>query len=186
MLQEGEAQVVQCGDLDCKLCTAARVTGGEGGGGESASSNHTAYEVYTCESPMCSLCREEPDILLDLFCPYNSIQDIREITRKMSNISGMETNKSETNIFSQADDSSTPLEEAWWDSEPNSYHRARMNNGSSNLLELLQSAPRERNNEAELDMSLIDDTCLMDLALELQVDKLSDLPELREGLIEFV
>ena len=35
-------------------------------------------------------------------------------------------------------------------------------------------------------MSLIDDTCLMDLALELQVDKLSDLPELREGLIEFV
>lgn len=182
MLQEGKARVVECGDLDCKLCTAERAAAGETG-----SSNDTAYKVYTCESPMCSLCREEPDVLLDLFCPYNSIQDIREITRKMSNISGMEANKNEVNIFSQADDSS--VQEPRWDGERvtnNSYNMARMNEGSSKLRELLQSAPGNRNNELEFDMSFIDDTCLMDLALELQVDKLSDLPELREGLIEFV
>lgn len=193
MLQEGKVQVVRCGDLNCKLCTASRP-------GDTAASNDTAtaYVVYTCESPMCSLCREEPDVLLDLFCPFNSIQDIKEIARKMSNITGMETYEDEMKGFLAGDtrgSSPSAQEPRWWCDENNSYSgmKARLNDGSNTLRELLQSVPPAvagtRSNESELDtaQNLIDETCLMDLALEFQVDKLNDLPELREeGLIEFI
>lgn len=176
MQKDRDYNVVMCGDLDCKLCTASR----PGETVPNAASLNQAYVVYTCESPNCSLCRGETDVLLDLFCPFNSIQDIREMSRKI-NITGIED---ETTSAPQPDGNMTP---------PITRSMAR-NDGSAMLRELLQTAPgnlRNKAKETESDISqnlkLIDETCLMDLALELQVDKLSDLPELmHEGISDFI
>lgn len=139
---------------------------------------------------MCSLCREETDVLLDLFCPFNSIQDIGEITRKIINIIGLEGIADETKSLTQTDNL-TPI--PWCDERASSDHKQSLvrNDGSAMLRELLQSTPGNKSKEPELDITqnlkIIDETCLMDLALELQVDKLNDLPELgEEGIIEFM
>ena len=178
MLQSNDCNVVICRDRNCKLCSTTSME----------SMNDQAYIVYTCESTNCKLCREETDVLLDLFCPFNSVEDIAEMTRKLNNIT-----ESPCSLFNDGVTATTELQA--YDIElgtseeccpaPNLQHP---NLDISQMVRaMLQSPPGQMKDKQALtnleiiqNLQPVDDNLLTDLERELEVDQLEDLPELMD------
>ena len=176
MLQSNDYNVVVCRDRNCKLC--------------STSSNidpkqSQAYIVYTCESTKCKLCREETDVLLDLFCPFNTVEMIAEMTTKLNNIIA-----APCSVVHDDDNGLTTTTELQWEANliptegdidvqnlPGSLRDGSQTPGTFPAAE--QELDRQGTNlEIIQNLQPFDERLLTDLERELQVDQLEDLPEL--------
>ena len=179
MLQSNDYNVVVCRDRDCKLCSTSNMD----------PKQSQAYVVYTCESTKCKLCREETDVLLDLFCPFNTVEDIAEMTTKLNNIIAAPCSLVH-------DDGFTTMTEFQWeasliqtegDIDMLNFQEPSSRDGSQTLLAVSQSpaagqeTDRQRTNfEIIQNLQPVDERLLTDLEKELQVDQLEDLPELMD------
>lgn len=179
MLQSNDYNVVVCRDRNCKLCSTSNMD----------PKQSQAYIVYTCESTKCKLCREETDVLLDLFCPFNTLEDIAEMTTKLNNIIA-----SPHSLVH--DDGFTTTTELQWDAswmptegdiDMMNFQEPRLRDTSPTLLTVSQSSvagqdtDRQRTNlEIIQNLQPVDERLLTNLERELQVDQLQDLPELMD------
>ena len=176
MLQTNDCKVVVCRDGNCKLCSTANME----------NMNEQAYIVYTCESTNCKLCREETDVLLDLFCPFNTVEDIAEMTRKLNNIT-----ETPWSLFNYGVTATTELQaydiELGTSDEENAVPNLQHPNLdiSQMVRAMLQSTPGQMKDKQGLtnleiiqNLQPVDDNLLTDLERELEVDQLEDLPEL--------
>lgn len=176
MLQSNDCNVVVCRDRNCKLCSTSNTD----------TVQDQAYIVYTCESTNCKLCREETDVLLDLFCPFNTVEDIAEMTGKLNNIAewslfvnGGVTAKTEF----QAYDTDLCTTEGKIDL-PNLQEQSL--DGFQMLRAVLPNTPGQMSDRQGTNLEMIqnlqpvDESLLTNLERELQVDQLEDLPELMD------
>ena len=150
------------------------------------SMNEQAYIVYTCESINCKLCREETDVLLDLFCPFNTVQDITEMTGKLNNITETPWNMFNDGVTATTEHEACDIELGA--SEENAAPNLQYPNLeiSQMVRAVLQGAPGQMKDRQGTNLEIIqnlqpvDDSLLTDLERELGVDKLEDLPELMD------
>ncbi len=179
MLQINDCNVVACRDRNCKLCSTSNQDNVQG----------QAYIVYTCESTSCKLCREETDVLLDLFCPFNTVEDIAEMSGKLNNIT-----EAPWSLFSDGVTATTEFQ-AWDDGLCTTEGETALSNlqqpnwdSFQTVRAVLQSVPgqgvndKQRTDDLEIIQNLqpLDDNLLIDLERDLEVDQLQDLPELMD------
>lgn len=191
MLQSNDCNVVMCRDLNCKFCSTLSNT-------DTPAMNGEAYIVYTCESTKCKLCREDTDVLLDLFCPFNTVEEITEMRRKLNNITEApwclcNDDFSVAELQDNASDSRT-TEGKTTTENPNFEPNITPSRESSQMLrDVLQSTPGQLTDkqgtsfEIIQNLQAVDERLLTDLERELQMDQLEDLPELMDvGICDFI
>ena len=177
MLQSSDCNVVLCRDRNCKLCSTSNT----------GTLQSQAYIVYTCESTKCKLCREETDVLLDLFCPFNTVEEIAEMTRKLNN-----TAEAPWNLDSEGFTTTTGLQicDSDFGTSEGRIDLLSMQPAGSASSDVIHTISLETpgqvndrhttNLEIMQNLQPVDESLLTNLERELQVDQLKDLPELTD------
>lgn len=166
LISSKDCKVVICRDTQCKLCWTCNRTRNE------TSLESQAYIVFTCESKECRLCHEDMDILLDLFCPFNTAEEIAETERILKTIGKEATGDHDGN-------------EKCLESKPRSHeghpiqHHHKVNTTTEDIhVEEREKPPTIFGEIMEMNLMQVDDGLLKTMERQLQVEELKDLPDL--------
>ena len=174
---ESKYKIVQCQDPTCNICTSAVVDGY----GMPPSPPSQGIIVYTCSNPSCSLCDGDYSLLLDIIHPtlppeedWVLIQEqaYKHMTSSLKNENKLQENK--TKIENTGSRLKRKL----------SGHIARttkLKRQSTND-EVINRGGHQINKSDEL-INNVDDNQLMNLAMELELDKIHCLPDLHKDVI---
>ena len=165
---ESEYKIVQCEDPSCNICTSALADGY----GMPPSPPDQGIVVYTCSNPSCSLCDGDYSLLLDIVYPTVSPQEdwvlMQEQRCSQMTSLGKRASKSlETKI--------------------NHERTGLVKRKYSDRMEHTAAKVRRPNdgviNKNDDLINNVDDNQLMNLAIELELDKIDCLPDLQKDVI---
>ena len=173
---ESKYNIVQCQDPSCNICTSTDSHGYR----MPPSPPSQAIVVYTCSNPSCSLCDGDYSLLLDIIHPTMSPEEDWVLMQEQSYKHMMSSIKRDNK-----------LQEAKVKVENTSRAKRKFSghNGRTAKLRRLSIGDEVINgndhavNRSDDLSNNVDDNQLMNLAMELELDKIHCLPDLQKDVI---